>query len=104
MFNEPADAAANPEIVSVTPEATRAVLDREAPGIAEAIRAQSMTITPRAILSRAVSGIRGRTLIVNLPGSPKAVRESIAVVLPVLEHAVELLGGDTQSCGGNYGK
>ncbi|MBR5618632.1 MAG: MogA/MoaB family molybdenum cofactor biosynthesis protein [Clostridia bacterium] len=88
----------------VTPEATRAVLDREAPGIAEAIRAQSMTITPRAMLSRAVSGIRGRTLIVNLPGSPKAVRESIAVVLPVLEHAVELLGGDTQSCGGKYGK
>ena len=88
----------------VTPEATRAVIEKEAPGIAEAIRAESLRITPRAMLSRAVSGIRGRTLIVNLPGSPKAVRESIAVVLPVLEHAVELLGGSTQSCGGNYGK
>lgn len=88
----------------VTPEATRAVLDKEAPGISEAIRAASMAVTPRAMLSRAVSGIRGSTLIVNLPGSPKAVRESIAVTLPVLEHAVELLGGSTQNCGGNYGK
>jgi molybdenum cofactor synthesis domain-containing protein len=86
----------------VTPEATLAVLDRLTPGISEAIRAESMKITPRAMLSRAVSGIRGRTLIVNLPGSPKAVRESLAVVLPVLEHAVETLGGSTQSCGGNY--
>ena len=88
----------------VTPEATRAVIDKEAPGIAEAIRAESMKITPRAMLSRAVSGIRGRTLIVNLPGSPKAVRESIAVVLPALAHAAELLGENAQSCGGNYGK
>ena len=88
----------------VTPEATQAVIEKEASGIAEAIRAESLRITPRAMLSRAVSGIRGKTLIVNLPGSPKAVRESIAVVLPVLPHAVELLGGDTQSCGGNYGK
>lgn len=88
----------------VTPEATLSVLDRQAPGVAEAIRAESMRITPRAMLSRAVSGIRGRTLIVNLPGSPKAVRESLAVVLPVLPHAVETLGGQTQSCGGNYGK
>ncbi|MBQ7542591.1 MAG: molybdopterin adenylyltransferase [Clostridia bacterium] len=86
----------------VTPEATLAVIDRTAPGIAEAIRAESLRITPRAMLSRAVSGIRGKTLIVNLPGSPKAVRESLAVVLPVLEHAVETLGGNTQSCGGNY--
>ena len=86
----------------VTPEATRAVIDKEAPGVAEAIRAESMRITPRAMLSRAVCGIRGSTLIVNLPGSPKAVRESIAVVLPVLEHAVELLGGSAQSCGGDY--
>ena len=86
----------------VTPEATLAVIDRTAPGIAEAIRAESLRITPRAMLSRAVSGIRGRTLIVNLPGSPKAVRESLAVVLPVLGHAVETLGGNTQSCGGNY--
>lgn len=86
----------------VTPEATLAVLDRQTPGISEAIRAESLKITPRAMLSRAVSGIRGRTLIVNLPGSPKAVRESLAVVLPVLGHAVETLGGSTQSCGGNY--
>ncbi len=87
----------------VTPEATRTVIEKEAPGISEAIRAESLRITPRAMLSRAVSGIRGRTLIVNLPGSPKAVRESMAVVLPVLEHAAETLGGNTQSCGGNYG-
>ena len=86
----------------VTPEATLAVLDRQTPGISEAIRAESLKITPRAMLSRAVSGIRGRTLIVNLPGSPKAVRESLAVVLPVLDHAVETLGGNTQSCGGHY--
>ena len=83
----------------VTPEATKDVIDREAPGIAEAIRAKSMEITPMAMLSRAVSGIRGKTLIINLPGSPKAVRESLAVVLPVLDHAVETLSGVTLSCG-----
>lgn len=83
----------------VTPEATRDVMEREAPGVAEAIRMKSLEITPRAMLSRAVSGIRGHTLIVNLPGSPKAVRESIEVVLPVLEHAKETLGGATVSCG-----
>lgn len=88
----------------VTPEATKAVIEKEAPGIAEAIRAKSLEITPRAMLSRAVSGIRGKTLIINLPGSPKAVRECIDVVLPVLPHAVETLSGNTQSCGGNYGK
>ena len=88
----------------VTPEATKAVIEKEVPGIPEAIRARSLAITDRAMLSRAVSGIRGKTLIINLPGSPKAVRESIEVVLPVLEHAVETLGGNTQSCGGNYGK
>ena len=87
----------------VTPEATLRVLERQTPGISEAIRAESLRVTPRAMLSRAVSGIRGKTLIVNLPGSPKAVRESLAVVLPALEHAVETLGGNTQSCGGNYG-
>lgn len=86
----------------VTPEATKAVIEREAPGISEAIRAKSLEITPRAMLSRAVSGIRGKTLIINLPGSPKAVRESIEVVLPVLEHAVETMSGNTLSCGGNY--
>lgn len=88
----------------VTPEATRAVIDREAPGISEAIRAKSLAVTPNAMLSRAISGIRGKTLIVNLPGSPKAVRESLEVVLPVLPHAVETLSGNTMNCGGNYGK
>lgn len=88
----------------VTPEATKAVIEREAPGIAEAVRMKSLAITPKAMLSRAVSGIRGRTLIINLPGSPKAVRESLEVVIPVLPHAVETLSGNTLSCGGNYGK
>lgn len=86
----------------ITPEATKAVIERETPGISEAIRYESLRITPKAMLSRAVSGIRGKTLIINLPGSPKAVRESLAVVLPVLSHAVETLSGNTQSCGGNY--
>ena len=88
----------------ITPEATKSVIDKEVPGISEAIRAKSLEITDRAMLSRAVSGIRGKTLIINLPGSPKAVRESIEVVLPILGHAVETLSGNTQSCGGNYGK
>ena len=88
----------------VTPEATKAVIDREAPGIAEAIRTQSLAITNKAMLSRAVSGLRGKTLIVNLPGSPKAVKESIEVVIDVLPHAVETMSGNTQNCGGNYGK
>ena len=83
----------------VTPEATLAVVDKTVSGIPEAIRAESLKITPRAMLSRAAAGIRGKTLIVNLPGSPKAVRESLAVVLPVLEHAEETLGGQTISCG-----
>ena len=82
----------------VTPEATKDVIDREVPGIPEAIRYESLKITNRAMLSRATAGIRGKTLIVNLPGSPKAVRESLAVVLPVLPHAVETLSGQTQSC------
>lgn len=82
----------------VTPEATKDVINREVPGIPEAIRYESLKITNRAMLSRATAGIRGKTLIVNLPGSPKAVRESLAVVLPVLPHAVETLSGQTQSC------
>lgn len=74
-----------------TPEATRQVCDRMAPGLAEAMRAASLKVTPHAMLSRAVAGIRNRTLIVNLPGSPKAVRENLQVLLPVLPHAIEIL-------------
>lgn len=75
----------------ITPEATLAVIDRIAPGISEAIRAFSLRLTPHAMLSRAVSGIRKRTLIINLPGSPKGALESLEYVLPVLSHAVDLL-------------
>jgi molybdopterin adenylyltransferase len=77
----------------VTPEATSAVIEREAPGLAEAMRAKGFEITPHAILSRAVAGIRSHTLIVNLPGSPKAVREDLEVILPALPHGIELLQG-----------
>lgn len=83
----------------VTPEATRAVIDRELPGMAEAMRAESMKKTPHAMLSRAVCGIRGATLIINLPGSPRAVRENLAVVLPAVAHAVEKICGDDAECG-----
>jgi molybdopterin adenylyltransferase len=75
----------------VTPEATLTVIDRPAPGLAEAMRAESLKITPHAMLSRAVAGIREKTLIINFPGSPKAAVESFRVVAPVLDHAVELL-------------
>ncbi len=75
----------------VTPEATRAILHREAPGLAEAMRAESMRTTPHGMLSRAVAGIRGRTLIINLPGSPKGAVENLATILPVLPHAIDLL-------------
>jgi molybdenum cofactor synthesis domain-containing protein len=77
----------------VTPEATRDVIERDAPGLAEAMRAASLRVTPHAMLSRAVAGIRGRTLIVNLPGSPRAARENLQTILPALPHAVELLQG-----------
>lgn len=83
----------------VTPEATRDVLDKEAPGLAEAMRAESLKKTGTAMLSRAVAGIRKATLIVNLPGSPKAARENLEVVLPVLSHAVELMQGQVGDCG-----
>ncbi len=78
----------------VTPEATLAVIEREVPGIAEAMRAKSLTKTPMAVLSRAVAGLRGECLIINLPGSPKAVRECLEVVLPALAHAVEIIKGE----------
>ena len=78
----------------VTPEATRAALEREAPGIPEALRAASLTITQHAMLTRQVAGIRKQTLIINLPGNPKAVRENLEVLIPVLPHALELLGND----------
>ena len=76
----------------VTPEATRAIIEREAPGLAEAMRAASLRVTPHAMLSRAVAGMRGRCLIVNLPGSPRAAVENLATLLPVLPHALQLLG------------
>ena len=75
----------------VTPEATRDVLERETPGLAEAMRAASLAVTPHAMLSRAVAGIRGRTLIVNLPGSPKAAGENLNTIAPALRHGLELL-------------
>lgn len=81
----------------VTPEATRAVIEREAPGLAEAMRTASLKVTPHAMLSRIVTGIRGRTLIINLPGSPKGAVENLQVVLPVLPHAVQLLKEDPSS-------
>lgn len=78
-----------------TPEATQRIIEREAPGIAEAIRAESLKATPMAMLSRGVCGVRSGTLIINLPGSPKAVKESFAVIAPVLTHALDLLAGKT---------
>jgi len=75
----------------ITPEATRAVVERLTPGLDEAMRAASLQVTPHAMLSRAISGIRKRTLIVNLPGSPKAATENLLVIVPALEHAVHLL-------------
>lgn len=81
----------------VTPEATLSVIDREVPGLAEAMRSQAMSKSPQAMLSRAVAGTRGRTLIINLPGSPKGVRESLEVLLPVLPHALAILKGETDT-------
>lgn len=87
----------------VTPEATQEVIDKPAPGFAEAARAFSLKITPHAMLSRNIAGIRGKTLIINLPGSPKAAGEILAYFLPVLPHAVELMKEDPGSeAGHNY--
>jgi molybdenum cofactor synthesis domain-containing protein len=83
----------------ITPEATRAVLDREAPGFAEAMRAEAARHTPRGILSRGISGISGRTLIVNFPGSPKAIDELFGVLAPTLVHVVRTLRGDSRHDG-----
>lgn len=82
----------------VTPEATLAVCQRMAPGIPEAMRYASLQITPRAMLSRAQAGIRGRTLIVNLPGSPKAAKENLEAVLPALAHGLQMLSGAPADC------
>jgi len=82
-----------------TPEATQAVIEREAPGLVEAMRRETYTKTPLAMLSRGICGIRGDTLIINLPGSPKGVEECFEVIRPVLQHAVQLLAGDTQHDG-----
>ena len=82
----------------VIPEATEEVIERKVPGIPEAIRAYSMTITKRAMLSRATAGIRGKTLIVNLPGSPKAVRESLEYIIDALAHGLEILSGEARDC------
>lgn len=85
----------------VTPEATKAVLDREAPGIPEALRAASLAITKHAMLTRQVAGIRKQTLIINLPGNPKAVRENLEVLIPVLPHALEILNNDPDAQAGH---
>lgn len=82
----------------VTPQAMRDVIDYEVPGIAEAMRAYGMTITPHAMLSRAMAGVRKRTLIINLPGSPRAVEENLSVVLPAISHALDKLEGDPTEC------
>lgn len=81
----------------VTPEATQRIIDRNAPGLAEAMRASSLLATSHAMLSRAITGVRGKCLIVNLPGSPKAAKENFQVIIPVLPHAVQLLNEDLRA-------
>jgi molybdenum cofactor synthesis domain-containing protein len=83
----------------VTPEATREVIDKEIPGIAEAMRSAGLEKTKRAMLSRAVAGVRGNTLIINLPGSPKAVKEGLEAIMDVIPHAIEKIKGSTEDCG-----
>jgi molybdenum cofactor synthesis domain-containing protein len=82
----------------VTPEATLEVVDRQVPGIVEAMRSEGLKKTSRAMLSRAVAGVKGRSLIINLPGSPKAVEENLAVILDVIPHAIEKIKGDPSEC------
>ncbi|MHB9098236.1 MAG: MogA/MoaB family molybdenum cofactor biosynthesis protein [Syntrophales bacterium] len=82
----------------VTPDATREVIDREIPGMAEAMRRHSSAVTPHAMISRALAGIRGRTLIINLPGSPRGARENLSVLIPALSHAVKKIQGDENDC------
>ena len=81
-----------------TPEATKAVIEKEVQGISEAMRYHSLQITPRAMLSRGVSGIRQNSLIINLPGSPKAVRENLEYIIPSLRHGLEILRGEASNC------
>lgn len=82
----------------VTPEATLEVIDREVPGIAEAMRIEGLKKTNRSMLSRAAAGVKGKTLIINLPGSPKAVMENLSVIIDVIPHAIEKIKGDTGEC------
>lgn len=82
----------------LTPDATLKVLDKEIPGMAEAMRASSMKVTPHAMISRAVAGIRGQSLIINLPGSPKGAKENLSVVMPALRHTMEKIQGDDRDC------
>lgn len=83
----------------VTPDATLEIIEKQIPGMAEAMRYRSLQITPYAMISRAVAGIRSRSLIINLPGSPKGAKENLEVILPALKHAIEKIKGDTSECG-----
>ncbi len=87
----------------VTPEATREVIDKEVPGIAEAMRSAGLNKTKRAMLSRAVAGVRGRALIINLPGSPKAVKEGLEAIMEIIPHAIEKIRGSTEDCAAHEG-
>ncbi len=82
----------------ITPETTKEVIDREIPGMAEAMRSESLKKTPHAMLSRAICGVRGNTLIVNLPGSPRGAKENLEVILPALPHAIKKIKGDPTDC------